>query len=364
MIDQPVAPISETCLINCYKAVDEEKMRTEEKTEEEDDDEEEEDFSLDSLLKKSREYVKQEQKVVHTVCQTPPPDNGPDINSKGCNPTRVSSIEFGFSLHHSPVGQPKIQGQHQPLYDTSLPQSGSLSPGVPNQQICHPDKDFSDFSTATSAHKRRPRPVSTGNIHISFPIEPADLIPRSPGRSGESVADWEGSAGSSHHRGSLGNEYRDSVHRGVDCGSIHWSTSPVQEICSPASNSGSSPSGHLDCVSMEFRRRCHTLDSHQETGHSVAKHIDRSQERVPRFMAGVTWLGPNRLLPADSINQSYNTENPPLSMLRPCVIPDSSQFKLRMELNEPQGLNTSKLTLNALRNRAEAQTSESGESLL
>lgn len=289
-----------------------EQPRTEERSDEEDD-EDEEDFSLDSLLKKSREYVKQEQKVMHT----PSPDNDLNANNKSSS----SSFEFGFSLRHSPVGPPKIHSQ--PTHDASLhPQPGSPSPVSPDQHL-----PLKDLCPNQCVPKRRPRPISTGNIHFSFPIEPADLIPRSPGRPGEGVPDWDmflGSARSSHHRASLGEDYRDVVNNSQ---SSLWSNSPTIDPCSP--------NGHLG--STQFRRRCHTLDSQLQSNHSSTERFDRSQERVPRFMAGVTWLGPNRRLPAAPVNQSYNNEY--VSASKPSVSPDSP---------------------NVLRNKPEAQTRAEG----
>lgn len=296
----PAASFSETP-ITCNKEEEVERPRTEH-TSEEDDDEDEEDISLDSLLKKSREYVKQEQKVTHN----PPPDNGPDAKNKSSS----SSFEFGFSLRHSPVGPPKIQN-HDP---TLHPQPGSRSPVSPEQHIHLPSKELCQNQCVP---KRRPRPISTGNIHFSFPIEPADLIPRSPGRPGEGAPDWDmflGSARSSHHRASLGEDYRDGVN---NCQSTQWSNGPTVEPCSP-SNAICSPTGHLG--STQFRRRCHTLDSQLQSSLSATERIDRSQERVPRFMAGVTWLGPNRRLPVAPVNQAYNTEY--ASSSKPSVTPD------------------------------------------
>lgn len=305
--DYLAASFSDTPVVTCNKEEEVEQSRTEERSEEEDEDDE--DISLDSLLKKSREYVKQEQKVT----LTPPPDSSPDTNNKTSN----SSFEFGFSLLHSPIGPSKIQTL--PPYDHTLhPEHGSLSPGSPDQHIHLPLKDHQ------CGPKRRPRPISTGNIHFSFPIEPADLIPRSPGRSRGDMQDWDtflGSARSSHHRASLGEDYRDIANNSQ---SSQWKNNPTMEPCSPSSVI-CSPNAHLG--STQFRRRCHTLDSQLQSSHPATERIDRSQERVPRFMAGVTWLGPNRRLPAA---QSYNTEH--ASVSKPSVTPDSPN----VVLNKPE----------------------------
>ncbi|XP_056144444.1 centriolar coiled-coil protein of 110 kDa-like [Lampris incognitus] len=98
----------------------------------------------------------------------------------------------------------------------------------------------------------------------------------------------------------------------------------------------------------ELRRRCHTLDSQLHPAHSPSgvDYIDRSQERVPRFMAGVTRLAPNRRSPVAPLNQSYDVENPSPSVLRPHVTHDLSQVNLRMEPNGPQGPNKRRMAQN------------------
>uniref|UniRef100_A0A7N8Y2H9 Centriolar coiled-coil protein 110 n=1 Tax=Mastacembelus armatus TaxID=205130 RepID=A0A7N8Y2H9_9TELE len=116
--------------------------------------------------------------------------------------------------------------------------------------------------------------------------------------------------------------------------------------------------GHHDHLAAGFRRRCHTLDSQLHSYHSGAEHIDRSQERVPRFMAGVTWLAPNRRPPPAPFNQSYEVENPSPSLMRPHVTPDLTQITLRMEPDDPQGPNSGRTSLSVLRDATEAQTGE------
>uniref|UniRef100_A0A8C4GY76 Centriolar coiled-coil protein of 110 kDa n=1 Tax=Dicentrarchus labrax TaxID=13489 RepID=A0A8C4GY76_DICLA len=321
-----------------------------EKSEEEE--EEEEDMSLDSLLKRSREYVKREQsvqgsKVVHTVTRTPPPETASDKENKSCSPKGDTGVEFGFSLHHSPIGPPQTTIQHQTLYEPTPQQSGRLSPGLPDRYARLPSPES---SISPRPQRRRPRPVSTGNIHISFPIGPADLIPRSPGRSGEGagMADWgealSGATKSSDPWGSVGSEGGAGVRNSGSRRSSHCGTSPVQETCSPISASRPSLKGHHEHLAAGFRRRCHTLDSQLHSYHSGAEHIDRSQERVPRFMAGVTWMAPSWRTPAGTLNQSYEVDNP-----------SPSQVIFRMEPDDPQGINDERITPTVFRNAAEAQ---------
>ncbi|XP_071329759.1 centriolar coiled-coil protein of 110 kDa-like isoform X2 [Trachinotus anak] len=365
--DRPASLCSDTLTLNGYKAVEEVKVKREEKSEEEE--EEEEDISLDSLLKKSREYVKREQseqgsKVVHTVTRTALSETVSDKENKSCSPIGDTGVEFGFSLHHSPIGTPQTQIQHQTLYDPSPQRSGCLSPKLPDRYACLPSPES---SISPCARRRRPRPVSTGNIHFSFPIGPADLIPRSPGRSGEgaSMADWgealTGATKSSDHWGSVGSEGGGFVSRSSNRRSSHCGTSPVHETCSPISASVSSLMGHNDHLTAGFRRRCHTLDSQLHMYPSRVEHIDRSQERVPRFMAGVTWMAPSRRTPAAPLNQSYEVENPSPSLLRPRMTPDLAQVSLRMEPDDPQGPNSGRITPTVLRNAPESQASKTEE---
>jgi len=217
-------------------------VEKEEKSEEE---EEDEDISLDSLLKRSKEYVKREQtqqesNVVHTVTRTPPPETICDQERKSCSPMGDTCFEYGFSLHHSPICQPQTQIQYQTLCDPSPQQSGGLSPSLPDWYARLPSPQS---SITPRAQKRKPRPFSTGNIHISFPIGPADLIPRSPVRSGKGagMADWgeslSGAVMSPSHRGSVGSESGGGVSSG-NRRSSHCGTSPLQEPCSPISASG------------------------------------------------------------------------------------------------------------------------------
>uniref|UniRef100_A0AAV2KGW3 Centriolar coiled-coil protein of 110 kDa-like n=1 Tax=Knipowitschia caucasica TaxID=637954 RepID=A0AAV2KGW3_KNICA len=100
----------------------------------------------------------------------------------------------------------------------------------------------------------------------------------------------------------------------------------------PPENNG--PNGHPG--PSQFRRRCHTLDSHP------TESIDRSQERVPRFMAGVTWLGPNRRLPVAALNQSYTTEYPSTS--QPSLSPDPPNVPRRAPETQSKAAGTQRQT--------------------
>ncbi|XP_016529511.1 centriolar coiled-coil protein of 110 kDa isoform X2 [Poecilia formosa] len=311
VVEPPSHPSSETPIVNGYKEEKDLKVENEERSEEEEEDDE--DISLDSLLKRSREYVQREQnqqrpaEMVDPISKVPPAESVSFEQQQRCSPIRDSGIEFGFSLHHSPVGPTPMQ--QQPPYDPSPQKSVPLSPVKPERYAHLPSPES---SVSPRPCRRKPRPVSTGNIHISFPIAPADLIARSPGRveDGAGRVDWSEvlSAGSICN---WGVERRDSSRRSSHCG---------------------------------FRRRCHTLDSQLNTFQSGAEQVDRSQERLPRFMAGVTWLAPSRRTPAAPLNQSYKVESPSACVLRPRGTPDESPVP-----------NNSKKTPVVLRNATELQ---------
>uniref|UniRef100_A0A665V3D2 Centriolar coiled-coil protein 110 n=1 Tax=Echeneis naucrates TaxID=173247 RepID=A0A665V3D2_ECHNA len=122
--------------------------------------------------------------------------------------------------------------------------------------------------------------------------------------------------------------------------------------------------GQHDHLAAGFRRRCHTLDNQLHTYPSGVERIDRSQERVPRFMAGVTWLAPTRHTPVSPLNQSYEVENPSPSLPRPRMTPDVAPVTLRMEPDDLQESSNGRITPSVLRNASETQASETGNSLL
>lgn len=96
-------------------------------------------------------------------------------------------------------------------------------------------------------HRRRPRPVSTGNILAASPINMSDFGPR-----------WTDSLAPSLDSSQRGNSFGS----GPPC-----SISPL--------GAGVASSG--------FRRRCHTLDSNLKASPRGTP-IHRSQERLPRLM--------------------------------------------------------------------------------
>lgn len=89
--------------------------------------------------------------------------------------------------------------------------------------------------------------------------------------------------------------------------------------------------------------------------------MDRSQERLPRFMGGAPRLAPSRRSPAVPLNQSYEVENPSAVLLRPHVrplTPDLSPCQMRLEPEGPQGPHDGQITPSS---SLEEQDSKTGE---
>ncbi|XP_061568050.1 centriolar coiled-coil protein of 110 kDa-like isoform X2 [Cololabis saira] len=354
-VNEPVKPCPDPPTLRGYKREEDVALEKQEKSEDEEDDDE--DISLDSLLKRSREYVKREHqrsKPAHVTNRSPPPETVSIKDEKNCSPVRDAGVEFGFSLHHSPIGPPPI---HQfSLYDSNPQKPVCISPSTPERYGCVPSPKS---SISPRPNRRKPRPVSTGNIHITFPIGPAELIPRSPGRSGQctGMLDWGETLSvgttSSGHCGLVGT---DGVKRSGIRPTSHCGISPEQENGSPVRGSLPSSMPQHDHLSAGFRRRCHTLDSHLNTYQPGAEHIDRSQERMPRLMAGVTRSAQSRRTTAAPLNQTYEVDNTSPSLLRSHVTPDF--VTLGMELDNPQGPNNGKKMPTVLRNTTESQASK------
>ncbi|XP_062307042.1 centriolar coiled-coil protein of 110 kDa-like isoform X2 [Osmerus eperlanus] len=309
------------------------------------------DGSLESLLRRSREYVEKERgqkgskvtgRMVQTTPPPPPPESLSDKENEGRSLLGETSVERGSILRPLSPHQTQNQTQNMSHYQTQTNAQYQAGCDSHDRQSCCLSPSPSDLfaslpspepSLSPRPHRRRPRPVSAGNIHISFPIGPADLIPRGLGRSGEggAMATWEeastgglripdhwGLVGSS---GGSGNSSRRSS---------HCATSPVRETSSPVNGHVPGALAH-DILSSGFRRRCHTLDSHLHSS-SPPPAPDRSQERLPRFMGGVPRLAPSRRPTTAPLNQSYEVENPAPSLPRPHVTSDLSLGHVRMRL--------------------------------
>lgn len=255
-------------------------------------------MSTDSLLKRSRECVKKGQSQQGSTEADKEKKRGRAVT------------EFGLSLQHSPAGLPQSPPRHQPLGE----------PRPHQDDLCTHLLSFEN-SRSPRSWRRRPRPVSTGNVHISFPIGPAELVPRNPGRSGLGVGVTEPSFGATELPDVGG------ISRSGNCFPNHSGGSSKPETLSPICASASSLTEQHDHLVPGFRRRCHTLDSQMSSSYSRAEHVDRSQERVPRFMAGVTWMPPSRRSPAAPSSQTYKVENLSASLLKPHTTADASHVQ-------------------------------------
>ncbi|KAK6312288.1 hypothetical protein J4Q44_G00179520 [Coregonus suidteri] len=335
------------------------------------------DVSLQSLLRRSREYVEREQaqrgtKVIGGVTPTTPAaESLSDKENESRSPQGEMKPEQGYSLRHSPLSPPQTQAhiphqsqypvqaqaQYQAMCNPYDSRFSYLSSGLPDAYALLPSPEP---SMSPRPHRRRPRPVSTGNIMISFPIGPADLIPRGlVGRHQESAVVMATGVMRSPDQGS-GVSDGSSSHRSSQCG-----TSQVQEkSCSSVSTSGPGSLGHHDVISSGSRRRCHTLDSQLHSSHSASgPGMDRSQERLPRFMGGVPHLPPSRRSPAVPLNQSYEVENPSAALLRPHVrplTPDPSpcHIKMRLEPEGPPGPHDGRITPSSSLEEQDSKTEE------
>ncbi|XP_048043923.1 centriolar coiled-coil protein of 110 kDa-like isoform X2 [Megalobrama amblycephala] len=234
---------------------------------------------LQNLLKKSREFIEKEQgsKIIGTKITF--------------DKENISSLDATVS--------------GLPCY---IPSPNQTSPS----NLISPESG-PNGSLSARPHRGRPRPISAGSIFFSFPDNPnhPNITANARPQEVKTIATQE--------RKLLGVEnvsmsrYDDHLNETV--GKLE--TSPVDsELTSPL-----------------FRRRCHTLDSHLSSHHQSPL-IDRSQERMPRFMAGVTARTPTRLSPPSPMNKTFTRESPTAAFMGPGITPDSpSHAKLPFEGN-------------------------------
>ncbi|XP_077412323.1 uncharacterized protein ccp110 isoform X2 [Vanacampus margaritifer] len=327
--NQPTTPI-----LNGLIAEDKAKLETEEKSDEED-------MSMDSLLKQAKEDVKREPRKDASKVVIPTPS--PEAVSEKEMFSPKSSVEFGFSLHRSPVGPPKIPF-HENLYEPKSQQP--VSPTLANQFIRQPSPE-SNFSP--QVRRRKPRPFSTGNIHIVFPGMPGEGVILSDREEALYGATWSPDHWSPVMSNGGGGLSRRGSHQ-----LSHCAISPMWETPSPVSPSLPSPIGQHDHLSSTFRRRCQTMDSQLHTDHTGSDHIDRSQERAPRFIAGVTMRPSSWCNSAAPLNNSFKVESPSSYPRRPHIYPE---VQFRKEPDDPQGLcdKTSSTSLRHASNMEETQ---------
>ncbi|XP_028842292.1 centriolar coiled-coil protein of 110 kDa [Denticeps clupeoides] len=167
--------------------------------------------------------------------------------------------------------------QSSPVGETSATRE-SLSVGS-CELLCHPEPTL-----ILRPHRSRPRPVSAGNIVFPFPA----------------------------HGNGRGGAERLSPDQAPDAGTSRR-----------GSALGESPDG-LD----GFRRRCHTLDSQINVPGAP---VDRSQERVPRFMAGVPQRPAPRRSPPTLRHLQPAPETPD-----PLTSPGEGRVHRSLEENSPE----------------------------
>ncbi|XP_051744578.1 centriolar coiled-coil protein of 110 kDa-like isoform X3 [Ctenopharyngodon idella] len=239
---------------------------------------------LQNLLKKSREFIEKEQ---------------------GKQGSKVIGTKITFDKENGSSLDGTVSGL--PCY---IPAPNQTSPS----NLISPESG-PNGSLSARPHRGRPRPISAGSIFFSFPDNPnqPNITANARPQEAKTIATQE--------RKLLGVENvsmgRYDDHFRLNETVCKLETSPVDpELTSPL-----------------FRRRCHTLDSHLSSHHQSPL-IDRSQERMPRFMAGVTARTPTRLSPPSPMNKTFTRESPTAAFIGSGITPDSpSHAKLPFEGN-------------------------------
>ncbi|KAK2916777.1 hypothetical protein Q8A67_001151 [Cirrhinus molitorella] len=284
---QPVTPSAELPGVMRGKSAEEKQMQEEIETDA---------VCLQNLLKKSREFIEKEQGK-----------QGSKVN-KMDDPSRI--------LSESPSDKENLSSldctvSGLPFY---IPTSNQTSPS----NLISPEPGL-NASLSARPHRGRARPISAGSIFFSFPENPnqpniiAHARPQEIKTTGTQDRKLLGVENVSMSR------YDDLSRLNEIVGRLE--TSPVDpELTSPL-----------------FRRRCHTLDSHLSSRHPV---IDRSQERMPRFMAGVTARTPTRLSPPSPMNKTFTRDSPIAAFMGSGISPDSpSRAKLPFETERNSVIN-------------------------
>ncbi|XP_058625852.1 centriolar coiled-coil protein of 110 kDa isoform X3 [Onychostoma macrolepis] len=280
---QPVTPSAELPGVMRRKSAEEKQMQEEIQMK---------GVCLQNLLKKSREFIEKEQGKQGSKV----------ISNTTADPSRIlsespSDKEYGCSLDGTAFGLPfYISSPNQ----TSPSNLISPEPGLNAGLIARP-------------HRGCPRPISAGSIFFSFTENPNQSNITANARPPEvkTIATQDRKLFGVENV-SLG-RYDDHSRLNETVGRLE--TSPVDsELTSPL-----------------FRRRCHTLDSHLSSRHQSPV-IDRSQERMPRFMAGVTARTPTRLSPPSPMNKTFTRDSPVAAFMGSGITPDSpSRAKLPFE---------------------------------
>ncbi|KAJ8346074.1 hypothetical protein SKAU_G00302670 [Synaphobranchus kaupii] len=279
--------------------------------------------SLQSLLKRSPESMEGEQgwRESRGSCRASP----------AATPINALRESISDKENESSRGRPSLAPDH--AHPGSHPSaSPDPLPGFagPFARLPSPEPSMSP-----RPHRRRPRPVSAGNIFMSFPAYAAE-------QERGALAGW----------GPSGNAPPSELRSPPNRPSLANLLSPPGAGGRRGSHSGVGAGGpaRQDAVTPGFRRRSQTLDS------QLYPAVDRSQERVPRFMGGVPWRPPCRRSPPAPLNQSYDLESPVPALLRPQVAPIPSPSLTKRSLDtEPR------LTLDLLTTPPEQLANKTGE---
>ncbi|XP_067278006.1 centriolar coiled-coil protein of 110 kDa isoform X2 [Pseudorasbora parva] len=269
-----VTPSAELPGVKRGKATEEKQMQEETETE---------GVCLQNLLKKSREFIEKEQ-----VKQG----------------SKVIGTKISFDKENGSSLDGTVSGL--PCY---IPSPNQTSPSY----LISPESGING-SLSARPHRGRPRPISAGSIFFSFPDSPNQPNNTANARPQEvkTIETQERKLGVENV--SIG-RYDDHSRLNETIGRLDSSLLDP-ELTSPL-----------------FRRRCHTMDSHLSSRHQSPL-IDRSQERMPRFMAGVTAKTPTRLSPPSPMNKTFTRESPTAAFMGSGITPDSpSHAKLPFERN-------------------------------
>ncbi|KAL2101308.1 hypothetical protein ACEWY4_003069 [Coilia grayii] len=308
----------------------------------EDGEEEEEEMSLQSLLRRSRQYMEREQgrggsKVgcsVANVARSPTQAGagatiGVGIESLSDKENENGSLvaEATQCQNHVPIARSPVQLEGQRQSPTGAePRSPAESvPSGPCGRFCQPEPTLS-LSPIPRPHRGRPRPVSTGDILFSLPVEVGVGRPREIGGASWLTMDQRSpdhTSSASSLAPSLASSRRAS----------HTGSSPVHEkaglpILGVMGGGGGGAAGPSLAGGPEgFRRRSQTLDSQS------GRPVDRSQERLPRFMAGVAQVHSTRRSPPGPPYPLHGQESPVPALLRTQATPDPVTSQVRRRLD-------------------------------
>lgn len=270
-------------------------------------------LSLQALLKKSRAYLEREQGR----------RGGRWGGGRGVPPQPESLSD---KENESSAGE---RGAERPSHATPPRRPPDLSPpGSPLGSVprsltgSYARLPSPEPSLSPRRHRRRPRPVSAGNILISRPTCAAQLSPEGGREGGEpgATAQEANPGGTSPNRGPAAADSPPPPAVG-----LRNSGQSVRLLCDPATPVSTSAPGPAapDPAPPDFRRRSYTLDSAVLPAQSGPR-SDRSQDRTPRCLGILSQRAASRRSPPAPLNQSYDVESPSPTLQRPRVTSDSA----------------------------------------